>query len=326
MNSSRATTTATAAAATAAAAPMLGCGERSSLRVAKTVMSSKCRVLSPVPPTHVRRHSTSSRPRVTPSMIPCAASTSSPPPPPPPGIDIDVEGDSFFGGCVRNGGVIDFYEVLGVSQNATNAELKRAYHALARRCHPDRLGNEMGHSISVLLNEAYATLTDKVKRQNFDSILQAALLDEEEGFTGEMLSKWTTLKADSVHETRGIFVNESSCIGCRLCADVAPDSFTIEPVYGRARVSEQWVSTEDELQAAIDSCPVDCIHWVDKEELPFLEHVMTKMPRMKMNVMRNSFTSVVSSCPFQASEELKYNREVSRDTHACSLATKITRY
>lgn len=34
------------------------------------------------------------------------------------------------------------------------------------------------------------------------------------------------------------------------------------------------IDTEDANQAAIDSCPVDCIHWVDKDKLPALEYVM----------------------------------------------------
>lgn len=36
------------------------------------------------------------------------------------------------------------------------------------------------------------------------------------------------------------------------------------------------LDTEEHLQAAIESCPVNCIHWVDKEQLPMLEYVMQK--------------------------------------------------
>lgn len=40
------------------------------------------------------------------------------------------------------------------------------------------------------------------------------------------------------------------------------------------------------IQASIDACPVDCIHWVDKEQLPALEHVMQKrMGRTNVGVM-----------------------------------------
>ncbi len=40
------------------------------------------------------------------------------------------------------------------------------------------------------------------------------------------------------------------------------------------------------VQDAIDSCPVDCIHWVDKDQLPALEYVMQrKMGRTNVGVM-----------------------------------------
>ena len=39
-------------------------------------------------------------------------------------------------------------------------------------------------------------------------------------------------------------------------------------------------------QDAIDSCPVDCIHWVDRAELPALEYVMQRrMGRTNAGVM-----------------------------------------
>lgn len=47
----------------------------------------------------------------------------------------------------------------------------------------------------------------------------------------------------------------------------------------------QWLDSEDDMQTAIDSCPVDCIHWVDKEQLPVLEHVMTTLDRVSVRVI-----------------------------------------
>lgn len=41
-----------------------------------------------------------------------------------------------------------------------------------------------------------------------------------------------------------------------------------------------------QLQASIDACPVDCIHWVDRQQLPALEYVMQKrMGRTNVGVM-----------------------------------------
>ena len=36
-----------------------------------------------------------------------------------------------------------------------------------------------------------------------------------------------------------------------------------------------------------DVCPVDCIHWVDRGELPVLEHVMQRMGRLNVGIMQS---------------------------------------
>jgi ferredoxin len=70
---------------------------------------------------------------------------------------------------------------------------------------------------------------------------------------------------------RGVYVDEPTCIGCRHCALVARNTFYIEEGYGRSRVFRQDGDAEDVVQEAIDTCPVDCIHWVDYERLKALE-------------------------------------------------------
>ena len=69
----------------------------------------------------------------------------------------------------------------------------------------------------------------------------------------------------------GVYVDELTCIGCTHCAHVARNTFYIEPDYGRARVIRQNGDTDALVQEAIDTCPVDCIHWVDYTELRQLE-------------------------------------------------------
>ncbi|MDJ0731697.1 MAG: ferredoxin [Crocosphaera sp.] len=70
---------------------------------------------------------------------------------------------------------------------------------------------------------------------------------------------------------KGVYVDEITCIGCKHCAHVAPNTFYIESDYGRSRVYNQDGDQEDTIQEAIDTCPVDCIHWVDYTELKQLE-------------------------------------------------------
>lgn len=70
---------------------------------------------------------------------------------------------------------------------------------------------------------------------------------------------------------KGVYVDEMTCIGCKHCAHVARNTFYIEPDYGRSRVFQQDGDSEQLIQEAIDTCPVDCIHWVDYTELKALE-------------------------------------------------------
>ena len=70
---------------------------------------------------------------------------------------------------------------------------------------------------------------------------------------------------------KGVYVDEVTCIGCKHCAHVARNTFYIEPDYGRSRVIRQDGDSEEIIQEAIDTCPVDCIHWVNYIELKHLE-------------------------------------------------------
>lgn len=70
---------------------------------------------------------------------------------------------------------------------------------------------------------------------------------------------------------KGVYVDEITCIGCKHCAHVARNTFYMEPDYGRSRVYRQDGDSEEIVQEAIDTCPVDCIHWIDYTELKELE-------------------------------------------------------
>ncbi|HEY9721733.1 MAG TPA: J domain-containing protein [Oscillatoriaceae cyanobacterium] len=59
----------------------------------------------------------------------------------------------------------DLYEQLGVSREASPAEVRRAYRQRAREAHPDRSGSEAHMK---RLNEAYAVLGDAERRRAYD--------------------------------------------------------------------------------------------------------------------------------------------------------------
>ena len=52
-----------------------------------------------------------------------------------------------------------------------------------------------------------------------------------------------------------------------------------EEDYGRARVIAQWADDADAISEAIDLCPVDCIHYIRRDQLALLEFVMKSCKR-----------------------------------------------
>ncbi len=76
----------------------------------------------------------------------------------------------------------DYYEVMGVPKNATDAEIKKAYRKLAKQYHPDlHPGDKEAEQKFKEVNEAYEVLSDKDKRARYDQFGQAGV---DAGFGG----------------------------------------------------------------------------------------------------------------------------------------------
>ena len=107
---------------------------------------------------------------------------------------------------------MDLYAVLGLAPGASNADIKRAYRRLARRYHPginpgDRAAEALFHRIT----EAYETLADPARRQQYDNGPRVApARDERRSFEfsgfdfsvaahGAQAATFTELFADVLH-------------------------------------------------------------------------------------------------------------------------------
>lgn len=69
----------------------------------------------------------------------------------------------------------DYYEVLGVDKNASDADIKSAFRKKAKNCHPDlHPGDAAKEAEFKELNEAYEVLSDPEKREKYDQFGHAA--------------------------------------------------------------------------------------------------------------------------------------------------------
>jgi curved DNA-binding protein len=63
---------------------------------------------------------------------------------------------------------LDYYDILGIKENASESEIKKAYRALSLQYHPDRNQSDEAKGKMNLINEAYSTLGDKDDKQKYD--------------------------------------------------------------------------------------------------------------------------------------------------------------
>jgi len=65
----------------------------------------------------------------------------------------------------------DYYEILGVSPQADNKAIKKAYQTLTKKYHPDKNpGNKEAEEKFKEINEAYHAIADPAKRQKYDDL------------------------------------------------------------------------------------------------------------------------------------------------------------
>ena len=71
----------------------------------------------------------------------------------------------------------DFYKILGIERNASDAEIKKSYRSLAMKHHPDRNANnpEAAEAKFKEIKEAYEILSDSKKRSAYDQFGHAGI-------------------------------------------------------------------------------------------------------------------------------------------------------
>ena len=61
------------------------------------------------------------------------------------------------------------YEALGVSTSASSGEIKKAFHKLALKLHPDKNKQAMAEEAFKIIEQAHRTLSDDRERRKYDA-------------------------------------------------------------------------------------------------------------------------------------------------------------
>src|SRR4051812_24573435 len=83
----------------------------------------------------------------------------------------------------------DYYQILGIERTASDDEIKKAFRKLAQKYHPDKKGGDEAKFKEV--SEAYAVLSDKKRRAQYDMTGQAYGNSGQAGFNGFDFSQFT---------------------------------------------------------------------------------------------------------------------------------------
>ncbi|KAL0331944.1 UNVERIFIED_CONTAM: hypothetical protein Scaly_2095900 [Sesamum calycinum] len=181
-----------------------------------------------------------------------------------------------------------------------------------------------------MLNKAYKVLMKDDLRKQYDASI------------GKISDN---LRGGSIWEgslrPQALFVDENACIGkkrlaplllhdaeftsikeqcrlsgCRECVHHAGNTFMMDEVFGTARVKVQYGDDEERIETSVDSCPVNCIHWVDTEELEVLEYLIQPQAKVGYGIYGQGWERpanvfmAAKSFNKQLKQQTKPNRDV----------------
>ncbi len=184
-----------------------------------------------------------------------------------------------------------YYAVLGVSENASYHEIKRAYRRLARKYHPDRNNSSFAEDMIKSINRAFETLSDETKRKEYDSmhyengppnveeVHHSAQARPSPSQSNEYDFRHDDVRARNYAQAtitqfldlpKGRFhvsVEPSLCMAYGTCERIAPRVFLLDKnkmINPKAKVESEVGADFETLLAAAHSCPTKAIKIVDR--------------------------------------------------------------
>jgi len=85
----------------------------------------------------------------------------------------NTKDDKEFREASNNDELPNYYEIIGVSKDATPDEIKKKFREMAKKTHPDKTKEDSEEEMAEL-NKAYEVLSDKERREKYDRYLKVS--------------------------------------------------------------------------------------------------------------------------------------------------------
>lgn len=140
------------------------------------------------------------------------------------------------------GALLDFYQVLNVKRDATNAEIKAAYHRALLLSHPDKSPGQVQQTVTIsMIKEAYQTLStpDLRKKYHVETLKEASapsgprpaqIISLEEFDEDEDEEKWTYgCRCSGKYQITGLEMEKGQhLVGCSSCSETIWVGFELQ--------------------------------------------------------------------------------------------------
>ncbi|MFQ5440421.1 MAG: J domain-containing protein [Nitrosopumilaceae archaeon] len=83
-----------------------------------------------------------------------------------------TEDDAEFSKMARESTLPNYYKILGISENASQEDIKKRYRELAKKLHPDKSKGEKTDDTMAEINKAYEILSQKERKEKYDKHLK----------------------------------------------------------------------------------------------------------------------------------------------------------
>ncbi|WP_028575425.1 ferredoxin [Desulfonatronovibrio hydrogenovorans] len=64
--------------------------------------------------------------------------------------------------------------------------------------------------------------------------------------------------------SRKVAIDVDECIGCGTCESICPEVFSLDEESGKSQIIKAEGGPQELIQEAIDSCPAQCISWLNQ--------------------------------------------------------------